>query len=88
MGEVDLISRITPSQRPEGYLKQILWPATDHHVRALANDGLPDLIRERLEKSRRKHYKWQATLGEINRLPITSFSAAIERQVRQMRATA
>jgi len=82
MGEVDLLSRITPSVRPVGYLEQILRPATDRLGRALAQDGLSDSIKKKLENSRRIQDGWRATLGEMSRDSVTSYSAPIERQVR------
>lgn len=88
MDEVAKLSRVTPSMRPTEYLERILRPATDHIGRALAHEELPGGVKKKLEKSRRKQDRWRATLGEMSRAPIKSFSAPIERRIHRARATA
>lgn len=88
MDEVAKLSRVTPSLRPNEYLDRILRPATDNIGRALAYDELPETVKKKLEKSRRKQDGWRATLGEMSRAPLGSFSAPIERRIHRARATA
>lgn len=88
MDEVAKLSRVTPSLRPNEYLDRILRPATDNIGRALAYEQLPDAVKKKLEKSRRKQDGWRATLGEMSRVPLGSFSSPIERRIHRARATA
>ena len=82
------MSRITPTLRPDGYLDQILRPATDNIGRALAYTQLSAEILGKLATQRRKLDGWRATLGELSRQPIPSFSSPITRRVHRIRATA
>lgn len=88
MDEVAKPSRVTPSLRPNEYLDRILRPATDNIGRALAYEEFPETVTKKLEKSRRKQDGWRATLGEMSRAPLGSFSAPIERRIHRARATA
>lgn len=88
MGEVALLSRVTPSRRAVEYLEQILRPATDNMGRVLAVGELPDVVRQRLENSRRKQDRWRDTLGKLSRSPIPSFSPPLERWINKKRQTA
>lgn len=88
MDEVARLSRVTPSLRPHEYIDRILQPATDNIGRALAHQELPESLKKKLEKSRRKQDGWRATLGELRRVPIGTFSAPIERRIHRARATA
>ena len=88
MDEVAKLSRVTPSLRPNEYLDRILRPATDNIGRALAYDELPETVKKKLEKSRRKQDGWRATLGEMSRAALGSFSAPIQRRIHRARATA
>lgn len=65
MHEVAKLSRVTPSLRPNEYLNRILRPATNNIGRALAYENLPETVKKKLEKSRRKQDGWRATLGGI-----------------------
>lgn len=88
MDEVARLSRVTPSLRPHEYIDRILQPATDNIGRALVHQDLPETLKRKLEKSRRKQDGWRATLGELRRAPIATFSAPIERRIHRARATA
>ena len=88
MGEIAQLSRVTPSLRATEYLDRLLRPATDKIGRALQNDQLPDEIKAKLAKQRRKQDGWRATLGEMSRFSAGSFSVPIERRIRREHAIA
>lgn len=88
MEEVAKISQITPTLRPSEYLERFLRPATDHIGRALTCNDLPEGIQKKLQTYRRRHDGWRATLGDLSRTPIPSFSEPIERRVHRARETA
>lgn len=88
MDEVAKLSRVTPSLRPNEYLDRILRPATDNIGRAVAYEELSETVKKKLEKSRRKQDGWRATLGEMSRASLGSFSAPIGRRIHRARATA
>jgi hypothetical protein len=66
MEEVGAISQVPPQLRPTQYLDSVLRPATDRLGRVLQS-ALPDKVKIRLEKERRKLDGWRHTLGEISR---------------------
>jgi hypothetical protein len=88
MGEIAILSRITPSLRPTEYLERLLRPVTDNIGRVLAQDGLSEALKRKFELSRRRQDRWRDTLGRMSSAKITSFSAPLERLIRRNRETA
>jgi hypothetical protein len=88
MGQVALLSRLTPSLRPMGYLEDILRPGTDNLSRILGHAQLSDDLRKKFDQSRRRQDGWRATLGQLSRQGIPSFSAPIERRIHRIPAQA
>ncbi len=82
MVEVALLNGVPPSMRPSEYLDRILRPATDHIGRALSSTQLPDSLKAKLERARRKQDGWRETLGTMSRSP-TSISVPIERRIKR-----
>jgi hypothetical protein len=88
MIEVAGLSRVTPTLRASEYLEHTLRPATDNLARVLANAPISDALKAKLEKNRRKQDGWRATLGQMARSPIRSFSRPIERRIQRVQVTA
>ena len=83
MGQVAHLSRLTPSLRPMGYLEDILRPSTDNLSRILGLTQLSGGLRSKFDQSRRRQDGWRATLGQMGRLGVSSFSAPIERRIHR-----
>jgi hypothetical protein len=66
MEEVGAISQVPSALRPMQYLDNALRPATDRLGRVL-QASLPDDLKARLERERRKLDGWRHTLGELSR---------------------
>jgi hypothetical protein len=86
MEEVGAISQVPPQLRSVQYLDNALRPATDRLGRVLQS-GLPESLKTRLEKERRKLDGWRYTLGEISRNEPGATVAAtpVRRAARQRR---
>jgi hypothetical protein len=85
MEEVGAISQVPPQLRAAQYLENSLRPATDRLGRVLQST-IPDGLKTRLEKERRKLDGWRHTLGQIERNQSTTIAPIpVRRAVRRRR---
>jgi hypothetical protein len=86
MEEVGAIGKIPSQLRASQYLENALRPATDRLGRVL-QANIPESVRGRLEKERRKLDGWRHTLGEMsrNQTAVSLAVTPVRRAVRQRR---
>ena len=82
--EVRLLGSVPATDRAEHYLNSLLRPASDKFGKALQLADHSSL-KEKLERQRLRLDDWRHTLGEMARIPGSTFSPVPFRRVRRQR---